>query len=179
MAKAAAKKAQAPAGPMIHTPKARIDTTDVELNRDGERSFLADADLTEVSYPLLSEPDIHVVGARFSDDNAKELAFMEEKVILRIHGSPNEEHPVDPVPIWVNGKQILVWREQLTIVRRKYVERLARCKKTGYSCKKVKDNDGNDAYTYPQQTALMYPFTVERDDNPGGPAWLRRVLRET
>lgn len=175
MAKAA-KKVQVPSGPTIHTPSARIDTTDVELNRDSERSFVADADLTEVS---LSEPDIHVVGARFSDDQAKELQFMEEKVILRIHGSPNEEHPVDPVPIWVNGKQILVWREQLTIVRRKYVERLARCKKTGYSCKKVKDSEGNDAYTYPQQTALMYPFTVERDDNPEGPAWLRRVLRET
>lgn len=108
---------------------------------------------------------------------ANELAFNEELVKIVVHDStnPNEENPVQ---VASSGRRVFIWRGQETLVRRKYVERLARAKITAVGQKRAVDAEGNNSYSYPKTSALKYPFSVVEDINPKGRDWLRKILSE-
>lgn len=120
------------------------------------------------------ESEIVPVSATGLDDYAAQLAFMEEPVDVMVHETtdPNEQMLVD---VYCNGIPQRFIRGQVQTVKRKYVEILARAKQTSISTKTV-TTDSDVINRIDKHTALRYPFSVVRDSNPRGAAWLKSVL---
>jgi hypothetical protein len=101
-------------------------------------------------------------------------AFMNEPVMVTVlSGGKDNEAPY--VQVGVNGTIQMFKRDTPIVVKRKYVERLARAKETGYD-QTVDDRLGERMNLLHNRHSLRYPFQVNRDDNPRGAAWLRSVL---
>lgn len=110
-------------------------------------------------------------------DMAAQLAFMEEKVEVMVHES-TDENAENPVQVACNGVNQFFFRGQAQVAKRKFVEILARAKATAISTKEVVHADGVRTTRIDKHSALKYPFSVIRDDNPRGPAWLKSILSE-
>lgn len=101
-------------------------------------------------------------------------AFMNEPVMVTVlSGGKDNEAPF--VQVAVNGVTQMFRRDVPIVVKRKYVERLARAKETGYD-QDLDERKGEGMNVLQQIKSLRYPFSVNRDDNPRGSAWLRAVL---
>lgn len=125
------------------------------------------------------------------DEKTEMLKFMEEPVRIMIHES-SDPNPEPVVYCAVNGEGALLikdsagrafrtpWlpRGQEITIRRKFVERLARARRTKIRTEEVRDANGDRATAVKRQTALQYPFQVVEDRNPKGPAWLKSVLAD-
>lgn len=120
---------------------------------------------------------IEVVDRVVSQDKLDALAFNEEVLTILVHDSTN---PIDdPIPeVWNDGVPQRFERNVEMQVKRKYVEVLARAKKTTFSQEKRKDGNGDDTYVQIPHSALKYPFVVVNDPNPKGRAWLKGILAE-
>lgn len=155
-----------------------------------KKEFVAHEDVTQVGQDnprvmkstgpaeeSLEPQEIEVVPGPINKDKADMLAFMEEPLEIFVHEStdPNAE-PI--VYVGVNGRTQYFVRGQVQTVKRKFVEKLARCKVTRYSQQYIKDGNGADAIKNIPHTSLAYPFSVVHDPNPRGAAWLRKVLAE-
>ena len=119
--------------------------------------------------------EVEPVSAQNLSDKTAQLAFLEERLDVLVHESadPNAEAVVET---WVNGIAQRFLRGQVQTVRRKYVEVLARAKNTGIKTKEVLDYNGDKTTAIVKHTALKYPFSVVRDANPKGAAWLKQVM---
>lgn len=102
--------------------------------------------------------------------------FMQEPVTIVVHSS-NSENDVELVPVSVNGVQVFIQRDQPTILKRCYVERLARAKPTSYS-QNLDERLGEAMNNMKPRHSLKYPFAVVEDKNPKGRAWLQAILAE-
>ena len=102
---------------------------------------------------------------------------MREFVVIRIHASPipGDENPV---PLSVNGRQIFVWREEDTAVRRMYVEQLMRAKPVQIRTEQKRADSGDIRNIVHKTTSMRYPFAIVRDDNPRGRPWANRIMQE-
>ena len=101
-------------------------------------------------------------------------AFMNEPVMVTVlSGGKDNEAPYAHVA--VNGVTQMFKRDTPMVVKRKYLERLARAKETGYN-QTVDDRLGERMNMLHNHHSLRYPFQVNRDDNPRGAAWLRAIL---
>jgi hypothetical protein len=120
---------------------------------------------------------IEIAEGTLPDDYAKSLAFMEEKLEVLVHEStdPNADNPV---LLACNGVNQFFVRGQPQLVKRKYVEILARSKTTAIATREVRDYQGDLSTSITKATALRYPFSIVRDENPQGAAWLRSVLQQ-
>jgi hypothetical protein len=105
-----------------------------------------------------------------------DAAFMEEQVLVRIAPSSSKDDP-KIVEVWNDGKPQRMIRGEWTIVRRKYVEVLARAKPFGVTTPETIDANGDRTTRIDTHNGSMYPFEM-RDRNPIGQAWLARVLQE-
>ncbi|CAN7474580.1 hypothetical protein LJR074_003192 [Acidovorax sp. LjRoot74] len=101
-------------------------------------------------------------------------AFMNEPVMVTVMSS-GKDNEAPFVQVAVNGVTQMFRRDVPIVVKRKYVERLARAKETGYD-QDLDERLGEAMNVLKQIKSLRYPFTVNRDDNPRGGAWLRAVL---
>lgn len=101
-------------------------------------------------------------------------AFMNEPVMVTVLSS-GKDNEMPYVQVAVNGVTQMFLRDQPIVVKRKYVERLARAKETGYD-QTVDDRLGERMNILQNRHSLRYPFQVNRDDNPRGAAWLRAIL---
>ena len=101
-------------------------------------------------------------------------AFMNEPVMGTVM-SGGKDNEALYVPVAVNGVTQMFKRDTPIVVKRKYVERLARAKETGYD-QTVDDRLGERMNSLHNRHSLRYPFQVNRDDNPRGAAWLRSIL---
>lgn len=119
--------------------------------------------------------EVELADAHGISDKAAQLAFMEEHLEVMVHESadPNAEAIVET---WVNGVAQRFIRGQTQTVRRKYVEVLARAKTTGIQTREASDYNGDRTTAIVKSTALKYPFSVVRDNNPRGAAWLKQVM---
>ena len=119
---------------------------------------------------------IEVVDKPLAADYQAALAFMEEKIEVMVHETtdPNAENPVQ---VAVNGINQFFMRGQPQTVRRKYVEVLARAKRGNITTPEVTQG-GERTATIRKTQALAYPFSIIRDDNPKGPAWLKQIMQE-
>jgi hypothetical protein len=112
------------------------------------------------------------------DETILTEAFMDEKMVIEVSPSPNEEdHPC--VILNVNGTAHPIWRGYPVETKRKYVEVLARSKETKYKQPPRDMGDPEKGNALVGRTALCYPFQVLEDKNPKGRAWLAAVLAET
>jgi hypothetical protein len=144
-----------------------VEAADVSIKQQPDAIMKSTGDVERVD-------SIIEVNNEIDMNYAAELAFMEEEVEVRVEEStdPNAE-PV--VSVFNNGIAQYFVRGQTQRVKRKFVEVLARAKQTSVST--VEDrNTGNVAIK--RNTSIRYPFSMTRDDNPKGYAWLRGILSE-
>lgn len=102
--------------------------------------------------------------------------FMNENLVILVHPSA-EEGAYDYVPVQVNGVNCPILRGRQCVVKRKYVEVLARCRTTKYH-QRLTDPGRPDAMMMDEKTVLSYPFAVIEDKNPRGRVWLEAILKE-
>lgn len=124
----------------------------------------------------LDEPRaVEVVDHPLSRGKLEMLKFNEDVLTILVHDSTN---PTDEplVEVWNDGVPQRFWRGIEQNVKRKYVEILARCKKTTRGNEKYKDGNGDDSYRYPAHSALRYPFSVIHDPSPRGRDWLKALI---
>lgn len=120
--------------------------------------------------------DVEIIDKPMPTDALELEKFMSEPVTIMVHESTDENDP-DLVRVGVNGVTQFIRRGTPQVVKRKYVERLARAKPTDFT-QTIDDRLGEAMNHLRQRHALKYPFSVIEDRNPIGGAWLRGVLAE-
>lgn len=125
----------------------------------------------------LEAAHVEVVDRPVSKEKLDMLAFMEEPVTVMVHQDTNPL--ADPLPtVWNGGVRQSFPRGKNHTVKRKFVEVLARLKKTSYTQRKEKGENDVETYINIPHTALLYPFNVVEDKNPRGRAWLQAIFNE-
>jgi len=120
--------------------------------------------------------EIEVVDRVVTGTEMELTAFMYEPVTIMIHDS-NDENDVDTFQVSVNGVRQFFQRGLPQTVKRYYVERLARAKRTSYA-QNLDDRLGESMNSLKPHHSLKYPFSVIEDKNPKGAGWLRNILAE-
>ena len=139
---------------------------------DSTNEYLGRTDTMEFGVVPSFTPEL--IDAPVTMEDADLEAFMNEPVMVTVmSGGKDNEAPY--VPVAVNGVTQMFKRDTPIVVKRKYVERLARAKETGYD-QTVDDRLGERMNTLHNRHSLRYPFQVIRDDNRRGAAWLRSIL---
>jgi hypothetical protein len=156
----------------LRQPNRRIEVGGA-VGQDRPRDMSVDGDARN----SLSGPEIEPVD-KIIKSHADELKFMEELVEVRVHSSTDRNAEPIVGPIGVNGRNQYFPRNVVVRCKRKFVERLARTRTTGFSQEIYKDANGDTAIRNHPVTSLRYPFSIERDDNPNGRDWINRVLQE-
>jgi hypothetical protein len=107
---------------------------------------------------------------------ASNEAFMHELVEVMVH-STTDENQAPSVIVNCNGTNQVIIRGVPTMIRRKYVEILARMKETKYN-QVTRNPAAPDQIDMIARHGLAYPFELLNDSNPRGRAWLQNVLAE-
>lgn len=145
------------------------ETADKMDIHDGVAEFVGDTLIKPVTESM-DNPAMQV--------KAEYEKFMTDMVTVHIQSS--SEHPqfIKSFDISVNGKKEIFRENEQKTVQRKYVEGLARAKKTAFSNKEYVDANGIKAFKYPATTGIRYGFSVVHDPHPRGMDWLAAVLRQ-
>lgn len=140
-----------------------------QVGQDGVASF-QEGILVKPETKTLDDPELM---AKLADEQ-----FMQEPVKVHIHQVSEDQADIS-FDVSVNGKPFIFFRGQEYTVPRKYVEGLARAKKTTFrNVHRINQNNGEQEYVYPSKTGLRFPFSVVEDRNPKGRMWLDSVLRQ-
>lgn len=157
----------------VRSRRGKTETGDHTIGQDRPRIMKSRGPARQSLESAVIEPVDRVVSKKKLDA----LAFNEELITIRIADATNEND--NPIPaVWNGGVSQYFERGKEQTVKRKFVEVLARMKRTVYRQDKVKDANGDSTYRQIPQTALVYPFSVIEDPNPRGSAWLRALLNE-
>lgn len=152
--------------PVSFTP--RHDITDVDMPRDGTAQF---------------EDDKLIVPARGTVDQPENiakndlLAFMNEPVEVEIQTTMDNTR-AKAFEISVNGAKEVFVVGETKVVKRMFVEGLARAKRSDYENEEYMDDKMRRGYRWPQLNTQRYAFSVTQDNNPRGREWLNGVLRQ-
>lgn len=132
---------------------------------------------------------VRVDTALRSKDLAKDIAFHEEPVTIRLEPSTDANAP-QMIPIWVNGKGCEVFLRgqwipvtylpvgiELTI-KRKYLAVLIKAKQDKITTSYGKPGDENPVNKVNRFTSSYQAFQVMEDKNPKGRAWLSEMRRQ-
>jgi len=130
-------------------------------------------DTTYQAEPI-GAPEIAVESESALVDESLELEkFMNEKVKIVVFDG-GKEGDVDIIQPEVNGEFVVIKRNEPTVVKRKFVEALARAKTFTYGQRPFNPHDQFSLHLIPR-AAQSYPFQLVEDSNPKGPAWLRSI----
>lgn len=123
------------------------------------------------------EQAIELAGEKVSPKDLDLEAFMNEPVTVRVE--PTAVQGEDITPIFnVNGVNQPIIRGKATIIKRKYLEALARCRTT--TIRQVRPNPYDQSVIQNVPTTVpTYPFVVLEDKNPRGRAWLEGILAQS
>jgi hypothetical protein len=125
----------------------------------------------------LEPATVEVVDRPIDKEWADAMAFNEEQIKIVVHETTDAT--VVSIPdFYVNGIPQRFIRGQEIVVKRKFVQLLARCRKTTFSQEKVRNGNGDEEYRNVPHTALAYPFSVLEDPNPRGRDWLKNIQAE-
>lgn len=132
--------------------------------------------------------DVVLVDKIGGDDYAKELAFGEEPVTIRIEPS-SDKNAATAFPVWVNGQRAQVFQRGAwmeigylpvgveLIVKRKVLEVIIRAKVDTVHTK-VQEMDSERPNNVIQRfTSPVHSFSVVYDANPRGPQWVQELRR--
>ncbi len=172
-AQAAAKKRTTTASsrPVQGKRRGAMEPMEQKVGQDNPRDM-------PTTGPARIEPqEIEVVDGPNWKEKAAALAFMNEEITVMVLPTtePNAALVID---LWNGGRSQFFVRNVPQTCKRKFVEVLARAKKTVFTQEHYKDNTGADAIRNVPHTALRYPFSVIHDPNPNGVEWLKKVLAE-
>lgn len=120
---------------------------------------------------------VQVTDRVVDDEKALMLRFMSELIDVRLATS-TDKNAEQVVEIGINGSMFLLRRGETKTVPRYVVDRLARCKITGYKQEEVVNTEGIRQIVNTPVTGLRYDFSVTRDPSPYAEAWLKSVLAE-
>ena len=115
----------------------------------------------------------------FADESHAYERFMNEYLTVYLTMPARDSHQDPYVTIIVNNQQQYIPKGiDVSNVRRKYVEVLARMKDTNYE--QVRDNPMDPASMVMKPiTTFVHPFTVKHDPSgERGFAWLRKIMNE-
>ena len=107
---------------------------------------------------------------------AEQEAFMNEPVKINVHAD-GTAGALDVICPTVNGLNQPIIRGVDQVVKRKYVEALARSRVTTYEQRVPNPQQPENIQMVPK-VVLTYPFTVREDRNPRGAAWLDAIMRQ-
>ena len=152
----------------------RIDTRELKVGQDKELILPSTGSISREMEELRQ---VEVVDKPAEKTMLDALAFMEERVTVMLmdDSNPNAENPVQ---VSCNGVNQFFMRGQAQDVKRKFVEILARAKRTVISTPETTDSTGSRTNMIRQSTSLRYPFQVVADPNPRGPQWLKGIMQE-
>lgn len=125
----------------------------------------------------LDPPELEVTDKMPDPGWASNMAMAEELVEVVVHDT-TDKAASKIIEVFNNGIPQRFIRGQTQTVKRKFVATLANAKQTAFSQEKYMDADGVEAYRNVPHTALTYPFSVIRDDNPRGADWLKNLLAQ-
>ena len=116
-----------------------------------------------------------------SEDHFEDLAelerFMNEPVTLMIDKT-TERNAEQIIQLMCNGISQFIVRGKETVVKRKYLDILARAKVDQIETEEYVNPKNEKAIRINHEPAHKYPFRVVRDDNPRGYGWLKGVMAE-
>lgn len=107
----------------------------------------------------------------------KEIKFMEDPVTVLIPKGNDPDAEEQFIDVGCNGVRQFIERGVEQVVKRKFVEVLARAKREKISTPEFIDATGARATKLVRTPSLIHNFQVTEDTQEGR-AWLRRVLAE-
>ena len=116
-----------------------------------------------------------VTGEQAAKTAIEKEVFMNEPVRIIVMET-GEEGSLQVITPCVNGVNQPIVRGQETVVKRKFVEALARCRTTKYQQRH--NPIERDKIENVPITVQTYPFSVLEDRNPKGRAWLQGIVAE-
>jgi len=150
-----------------------IEAAELPVGQDRHLDVPVEGSIRGIARP---DQEIEIVPGPALGEYAAALAFNEELVDVIVHESTDKNaEPV--VDLYCNGVPQRFVRGRVQTVKRKYLEILARARITAMATD-VQIQGDNVVNRINKHTALRYPFSVQRDENPKGAAWLRKVLQE-
>lgn len=142
---------------------------------DAGAEYLGDEEVRTVG-EIGGHAGIDVVDKPLPKEAFEMEAFMNEPVTIVVNPPQDPDDPM-LVQVGVNGVNQFIPRGEPIAVKRKYVEVLARAKRTDF--KQTLDDRLGEAMNHLRSMhSLRFPFSVIRDPNPNGGAWLTGVLAE-
>lgn len=134
-------------------------------------------DLTAASVMPATGVIESVENGALPETQAERLAFMEEPIVIRLEPS-HERNAPKTAQVSVNGDTKWVPVGVPVMLRRKHVEVLARAQPFGVQTETGTAMEANPHNRVVKTPYRRHPFTVLRDDNPRGAAWLNKVTYE-
>jgi hypothetical protein len=149
-------------------------TADMEVGQQTAGNFI----LPPLDMPIDRESiAIEPVVSSLTKNDFAEMMFMEELVKIRVEPL-NEKNPRKMIDLYVNGKAEWVPVGRPWIMRRKYVEVLARSKPMSVQTKHESAEESlNPQNEVIRTTSSQFPFSV-LEDTPRGIEWLNRLMAE-
>lgn len=166
----------------VHAAERELHTADMAIGQ--QPSIILHDD-----QPIDHEQVIIPVDRQPAAKYLAKLAFAEEPVTIRVERSAEKFAP-NSVDCWCNGIGAEVfmngrWMQlgylpvgHAVTTKRKYVEILARSKHDSIQTK-VEQMADTEQNTIDRHTSMRTPFSVLKDANPEGHAWLTRLLAES
>jgi hypothetical protein len=145
-----------------------IDAEDFQVGQDGIAKFEGDTLIT---------PEFRTMDDPRMIRKMEIEKFMAEPVTVQISDVSEDQADIGFV-IEVNGDKEFFRRGETKTVKRKFIEGLARAKKTAFKNQQSTNANGEPEFIYPSKTGLRYPFSIMNDANPRGAQWLQSVLRQ-
>jgi len=161
------------------TSSNRLETENEEIGQIEERTMSSSGLARDSLEPIRVVDEGIVVEnhTRWTKDKLEHEVFMNEMVCVKVAETTDDTQT--PMPeVCVNGRTQFFARGQEQWVKRMFIGPLARAKKTTYTQRMEKLEDGSDTYVQVPHSALMYPFEIV-EDNQKGKEWLRSILRES
>lgn len=142
------------------------------MARNGTGNSIPTIDIEHPTIDLIEpgrgEQDLHKM--------AEDELFMNEPVEIYVHPVSDENAP-PYVILNCNGTNQPVARGVNQVVKRKFVEILARMKETKYSQQPANPYEPDNRPLVGRQ-GMCYPFDMVSDRNPKGRAWLNKIMAE-
>ncbi len=151
------------------------DTQDAEsFGQDHERAMKSTGPALEAIEPAR----IHIVDGPVNKDKLAAEKFAQDMLTIIVAESSDPKD--EPVPfVIVNGRRQNFIRGQEQQVKRMFVEKLLRMKKTTFTQRKDKDAAGNEVFINIPHTVLETQFAITYDPaGPKGRDWYEKVRRE-
>jgi hypothetical protein len=125
------------------------------------------------------EPVIEPITESDLADVARDEAFMNERIKIRVHTTTDPNAPPF-VTVTVNSptNRVQIPRGRVVEIKRCFVEVLARMRETRYTQPTRNPMDPESGNEMIGHSAIVYPFEIVGDPNPRGRAWLERILGE-